>query len=146
MDHDEMRRVFIEELDTYKQKIADGATAIVEPRKLQGPFLARESPSISNTFGYLAWQCNRMAKEKGWWDKPKEIPEFIALAHSELSEALEAARDDDDELFLEELADVFIRIFDWVGGQGLSDEFVIALIDKINFNATRPYRHGDKKF
>jgi NTP pyrophosphatase (non-canonical NTP hydrolase) len=142
LDHDEALRIFSKELEVYKQKIAGGATAVI----CQGPFLARECPGVSSAFGYLAWQCNRIAKERGWWDKPRGVSTFIALVHSELSEALEAARDGDDELFLEELADVFIRIFDWIGEQGLSEEFVTALIDKINFNATRPYRHGNKKF
>lgn len=32
------------------------------------------------------------AKEKGWWDTPREFGTLIALCHSELSEALEEVR------------------------------------------------------
>lgn len=32
------------------------------------------------------------AVEHGWWDKKRELPEIIALCHSELSEALEEYR------------------------------------------------------
>ena len=34
----------------------------------------------------------KIAKEKGWWENPREEGTLIALMHSELSEALEALR------------------------------------------------------
>ena len=67
----------------------------------------------------------------------------IALMHSELSEALEAMRiHADREAVAEELADCCIRIFDYCGARDIDLEN--ALLKKIEFNKTRPYRHGKK--
>jgi hypothetical protein len=96
------------------------------------------------------------AREKGWWEKDRSLAEVIALTHSELSEALEHYRNghridrvwregDKPDGVLVELADVLIRIFDYVGNRNLSDEFVDALHAKIAYNTTRPYRHGNKQ-
>ena len=54
----------------------------------------------------------RVAKEKGWWDNPRSINTIFCLIHSEISEALEAFRDGNMELFAEEIADAKIRIID----------------------------------
>tara|TARA_A100001037_G_scaffold298504_1_gene322349 strand:+ start:204 stop:527 length:324 start_codon:yes stop_codon:yes gene_type:complete len=96
---------------------------------------------------------HNIAQEKGWWDKEREIPEMIALIHSELSEALEEFRVNDNlniryengkpEGFVVELADVLIRIFDLSGKYKL--DLHNALEEKIQYNKTRKYRHGNKK-
>lgn len=44
--------------------------------------------------------------------------------------------------FLEELADIAIRIFSFVGGNGYDDTFIYALVEKMAYNATRPEKHG----
>lgn len=93
-----------------------------------------------------------MAKEKGWWEEDRGFAEVVALAHSELSEALEEYRDgkgllyyneDKPEGIAIEMADVIIRILDWAEHVGVDIEEMIRL--KFNYNATRPYKHGGKK-
>jgi len=43
---------------------------------------------------------------------------------------------------LEELADVVLRVLTYVGGNGWSQEFAAALLDKNDANRHRPIRHG----
>lgn len=114
-------------------------------------------------------------KAKGFWKYREETPQLIrnffpeeiaeefaiavekaynaqaiALMHSELSEALEADRKDlmDDKLThrkgLEvELADAVIRIMDFSQGKDLDVDG--AVLEKLNYNKTRPYLHGENK-
>jgi NTP pyrophosphatase (non-canonical NTP hydrolase) len=63
--------------------------------------------------------------------------------HSELSEALEAMRNHGTpDALAEELADCCIRIFDYCGSRKI--DLQKALLKKISYNKTRPYRHGKK--
>lgn len=92
-----------------------------------------------------------LAKEKGFWDKPRELPELIALCHSELSEALEESRKgfSPNYTYLDkgkpcgipsELADTVIRIFDLCGYYGI--DLDDAIITKLKYNSGRKHKHG----
>ena len=71
-----------------------------------------------------------------------KLMRFVALIHSEASEAVEAIRKGDRENFTEELADVIIRCLDAAGGLDL--DIGQAIIDKLEKNKQRGYRHGGK--
>lgn len=45
---------------------------------------------------------------------------------------------------LPELADIVIRVFDYVGSLDMADVFVQALLEKHEYNKTRPHKHGNK--
>ena len=83
-----------------------------------------------------------MMKEKGFHDEPKRFAEYVALMHSELSEALEADRVGNFENRKEELADVCLRIFDFCGLMGIDLESEIE--KKMEYNRTREYKHGKR--
>lgn len=92
----------------------------------------------------LCKQAYETAKSKGWHDKPVETGTKLALIHSEVSEALEADRKGDKENFAEELADVCIRIFDLCGSEDIDLEK--AILDKMERNKQRSYKHGGKAY
>ncbi len=109
-------------------------------------------PALHINLTQLCLDSHAMAKEKGWYEKPRDVPGLIALMHSELSEALECFRDgvmDDDlaangkpEGFGVELADAVIRIADACGYLGVDLEQCVKV--KMKYNGTRPQRHGGK--
>jgi NTP pyrophosphatase (non-canonical NTP hydrolase) len=98
------------------------------------------------------------AVAKGFYEPCETLPKqnfdpmWIAcrlmLITSELSEALEAVRDENFSAvpksggFAEELADACIRIFDLA--YSLDIDLEQAIKDKHNFNLTRPAKHGRK--
>ena len=72
------------------------------------------------------------------------IGEALALCHSELSEALEAHRDDDKTHFVEEMADIVIRVLHICGD--LKIDLTKAINDKMLKNMNRPIKHGRKNY
>lgn len=88
----------------------------------------------------LAQYCHSIAVEKGFWDEERNIGEALMLIVTELAEAMEAYRHQDDENFREELADTFIRLLDLCGGLDIDVEEEIYA--KSQRNKKRPYKHG----
>jgi len=88
----------------------------------------------------LSELCHSIAKSKGFWDKPRNMGEALMLVVTELAEAMEGYRKNDQENFREELADAFIRLLDLCGGYGVDIEEEIR--KKSEKNKNRPHMHG----
>ena len=107
----------------------------------------------------LCKKAHQNAKEKGFWQDYRALECFrchgkqtykralnnamgnrLMLIVSEVGEALEALRQDDQDGFKEELADVAIRLGDLCGGLGIDLEAEI--IKKMEKNKDRPSLHG----
>lgn len=93
----------------------------------------------------LAWA---IAEDKGFHegDEPGEDnrsrAKILALIHSEVSEALEADREGDDELYAEELADIIIRVMDHAESEGI--DLQEEVVTKMEINEQREYKHGKR--
>lgn len=127
------------------------------------------------------------AEQSGWHEHDRQLPEALALIHSEVSEALEAYRDGMEETsnqyrykvadividpayedgeytymtlpsmvgvegdqilgkpegVASELADVIIRVLDYSEQKGI--DTIRVMLQKMEFNKTRGYRHGGKR-
>ena len=115
-------------------------------------------------------EIHKVNVEKGFWEDRKNVGEVLMLIVSELGEALDAHRGDKKadveafdaraidrtepadyqadfqacikDTFEDEIADTVIRIFDMCEGFGIDLERHIEL--KLEYNKTRPYKHGKK--
>ena len=102
------------------------------------------------SLGELQEEAHRIAVEHGWWDRPRPAGEALMLVVTEVAETMEAFRAGNPRSekipgfskVEEELADAVIRILDFAGGRGLDLEG--ALVAKMRYNESRPYRHGGK--
>jgi NTP pyrophosphatase (non-canonical NTP hydrolase) len=104
------------------------------------------------------WQraAYAQAAASGWHTTAPEPYKYLALLHTEVSEAVEEVRkpgyaptrtyhrtsDGKPEGLPSELADIFIRLVDTAESFGIDLE--AAVREKHAFNATRPHRHGGK--
>jgi len=93
------------------------------------------------------------AKKKGFYKKKGNVLEKLVLIHSEVSEAVEDYRNGMMQTyeptrhkpcgFPIELADIIIRVCDLA--EYLKIDLNEAIIFKMEYNKTRPYKHGGKK-
>jgi NTP pyrophosphatase (non-canonical NTP hydrolase) len=125
-------------------------------------------PSFGKSLEEMTDEVRKVNVEHGWRDGTNTFGDYIALLHSECSEALEAYRDwrleDASQRVCEgkkrhgpeggqahlckpegigsEFADILIRLLDTcdVYGIDLAREYE----RKISYNRTRPYQHGGR--
>ena len=100
----------------------------------------QETEVKGRSLNELAEFCHSIAVKKGFWDEKRNIGEALMLIVTELAEAMEAHRHQDDDNFKEELADAFIRLLDLCGGLNIDIENEI--YQKSMVNKKRPYKHG----
>lgn len=81
-----------------------------------------------------------IAEDNGFHEGERSRAKVLALIHSEVSEALEADRENDEEEYAEELADIIIRVFDHAESEGIDLQSEIGR--KNAKNEGREYRHG----
>ena len=103
-----------------------------------------------NIFDNFAIELHNNAKQKGFW--PEEIDDiFIAkqcmMIVSEVTEVMEAVRKDKgEEEITKEFADILIRTLDLYAGVVEAGYTRLsldqALREKVEFNKTRPEKHG----
>lgn len=111
------------------------------------PVLTEQSISA-----FQKWAADQ-AETMGWNTRPIPFPEMAALVHSEITEALESYRNHEDLLWYgpdgkpegiaAEFADAVIRIMHYAELLGFNLENVVR--EKLQYNATRGYRHGNKR-
>lgn len=120
---------------------------------------------MSKTIKELQHEIHEVAKEKGFWEKERNMGELLMLTVTELSEAMEAHRagkfantsivlkheELKDEVYFknrikdtfeDEIADAVIRLLDLCTGFGINIEWHIIM--KNNYNKTRPKYNGKK--
>ena len=94
----------------------------------------------------LAFNIREVNKANGWGiSEPAKHQKMVQLMLivTEVAEAAEAYRKDDDDNFVEELADVIIRTLDMAAYWGYDIDKAVK--DKNEKNKTRGYRHGNKR-
>ena len=133
----------------------------MEPSEIENTIPRLTAAEFENSFQQLARLAHATSVNHGFWSDrgaPEQMPMEttlckvgrIGLMHEELSEAVQGIRKDlmDDKLphrkmVAVELADCIIRIMDFAAGYNL--DVAACLVEKMAYNTTRPFMHGDKK-
>ena len=105
--------------------------------------------TLSDHLNDLVWEAHKTAVEKGWHEPAVSVPHALMMVVDEITEMLAEFRQEQVDLdkVYEEMADVFIRLFDFCGSQDMSgSKLAEAITYKMEKNKSRSYRHGNKPF
>ena len=135
-------------MSAYDEEEEEDTIENLEPDEL---YKQRQEMFI-DLFKWVQRNVHRTNRLKGWTVRGRNSGEMISLLHAELSECLEWLRHDNPKSdhipevsgAEEELADVIIRLMDFAHMRGWN--IPKALFLKMEYNKTRPIRHGGKKF
>ena len=108
-----------------------------------------------NVFDNLAIELHKNAVEKGFWGSPEDhdavndifVAKQCMMIVSEVTEVMEAIRKDKgEEEITKEFADILIRTLDLYAGVVNAGYTKLSLdhafVEKVEFNKTRPEKHG----
>lgn len=105
-----------------------------------------------NVLDNLAVELHNNAVEKGFWPKQEDVDDIfitkqLMMIVSEVVEVMEAIRKDKgEEEITKEFADILIRTLDLYAGVVEAGYTKLsldqALLEKVEFNKTRPEKHG----
>jgi len=141
---------------TYKEDFIDKDELLKHLRNNRSAIMLEVNNGL--TIKELVEKAHENAVRKGFWDayykisdelwfadyvediKTAYINQFLILTIGEISESVEGLRKGDADNFKEELADVYIRLSDLVGGLEIDIETEIK--KKMDKNKTREKMHG----
>jgi NTP pyrophosphatase (non-canonical NTP hydrolase) len=118
----------------------------------EGGYLTADEWAFLKFYAAFQKSAHAVGVSKGFNDPGQNDGELISLIHSELGEVTEAFRNDNPKSekipayssVEEELADTVLRIMAMSQTRGY--RLAEAIIAKNRYNATRPHKHGGKKF
>lgn len=112
------------------------------------PIDTNEEVDFLHLINYISARIHANAVNKGFWEGERNNGELIALIHEEASEllgGLRASNPPSDHIpqfsaAEEEAADIVIRVMDMCAGRGW--RLGEAILAKVEYNESRPHKHG----